>query len=164
VAPSKEFRATSSPGSRRYGKPDGIDFVVDSKISSFPQNPPQEPMWYFATLFGRRRRAAFQRAARKRVWDEGRNALRLLRPYNDTGDLIVVAQSFSEIHRGLDLGPGPRIALRATVVRRCQVQILQQAGAGGRSCQSTPGRSHSVPGRSSQSFSQSRSTFNWRSK
>src|SRR5260370_26017908 len=32
-------------------KPDGIDFVGNSKISSFPQNlPPTSARWYFYTL------------------------------------------------------------------------------------------------------------------
>src|SRR6266446_4032633 len=48
-------------------KPDGIDFVGNSKISSFCKNqPPNSPIpyiWYYNTLFGRRRRAAFRRAA-----------------------------------------------------------------------------------------------------
>jgi len=30
----------NDPGSLRHGKPDGIDFVGNSKISSFPQNQP----------------------------------------------------------------------------------------------------------------------------
>ena len=48
-------------------KPDGIDFVGNSKISSFCKNPPPNSpipyIWYYNTLFGRRRRAAFRRAA-----------------------------------------------------------------------------------------------------
>src|SRR5258707_12964022 len=48
-------------------KPDGIDFVGNSKISSFCKNPPPNSpipyIWYYHTLFGRRRRAAFRRAA-----------------------------------------------------------------------------------------------------
>src|SRR5713101_1570245 len=41
-------------------KPDGIDFVGNSKISSFRQNPPPTALlWY---LYTRRRRAAFRRA------------------------------------------------------------------------------------------------------
>ncbi len=47
-------------------KPDSIDFIGNSKISSFCsfavlQNPSPTARWCYYTLFGRRRRAAFRR-------------------------------------------------------------------------------------------------------
>src|SRR5258708_28110725 len=34
---------------RRGGKPDGVDFVWNLEISSFPQNPPPAVLWYYYT-------------------------------------------------------------------------------------------------------------------
>src|SRR5215470_1385044 len=55
----------SAVGSLRQEKPDGIDFVGNSKVSSFCKNPrPSSPIpyiWYHHT-YTDRRRAAFRRA------------------------------------------------------------------------------------------------------
>ena len=39
----------SRKGDRRGGKPDGVDFVWNFEISSFPQNPPPAVLWYYYT-------------------------------------------------------------------------------------------------------------------
>jgi hypothetical protein len=73
-------------GSPRHGKPDIVDFVGNSKISSFSQNPPlNSPMphiWYYYTFIDRGRRKASERA------DSDRDSLR-------TGK---ITGNFSEFH------------------------------------------------------------------
>jgi hypothetical protein len=52
-------------------KPDGVDFVGNSKISSFPQNPSPtsvlKPIWYYNTLIAVGARHKFLQLASVRI-------------------------------------------------------------------------------------------------
>ena len=77
--PVRSRTVANDPRIAAARKPDGIDFVGNSKISSFPQNPhPTAPHGIFIPWH----RAAFRRAASnsRMARLERRNALRLLRP------------------------------------------------------------------------------------
>jgi hypothetical protein len=59
----KEFRAASPPGSSRHGDRTALISFGIPKLVRFHKIRPHRLIWYYYTLFGRRRRAAFRRAA-----------------------------------------------------------------------------------------------------